>query len=269
MRSDQQTHTLRAKQKVASRGASKRQNKTRKPVDVRLFYRAGYVLFFIAIVASIGYATASVSALPVSRVSVNGEFRQVDKNLVVKLVQPFLSKGFVFLDLEGIRHTLKDQPWIFDASVTRQWPDEIVINVEEQKVIARWGNLGFLNFRGELFLPEHTKTERLDIAAMPLLSGPEGRSEDVMRYFRQLNDALAQHSLELRSLALNDRGGWKGQLSSGVYLYFGNDDVMGNLRHFLNAYEHGLNEEFANIKSVDMRHSRGFAVAWLNTGKKS
>lgn len=266
---DKQSYSRRTGSKSATRGASKRETKTPREFDVRWFYRAVYALLLVAVLTGMGYAGASVGALPVSRVLVNGEFSQVDKQLVERLVQPYLGSGFVLLDLDGIRSALKAQPWIFEVSVTRHWPDEIEIYVEEQKVIARWGDVGFLNFRGELFLPEQTKIERLNIAAMPLLSGPEGRSEDVMRYFRQLNDALVQHNLELKSLALNDRGSWNGQLTNGVYLYFGNDDVMENIRHFLNAYSGGLNTVFSKIKSVDMRHSKGFAVAWLEGANKS
>ena len=257
--------------KAPVRGASSRQpvRKKRFSFNRELFSKGVYSLGALAVVAGFAYAVVSLLHLPVSRVVVNGEFRQVEKQLIVKQVQPFLQSGFVMLDLAGIRERLKHIPWVFDAKVTRQWPSEIVISVEEQTVIARWGSRGFLNNRGELFQPRKTRAQWIDSDSLPLLDGPEGSSKEVMNTFRQLSDALGQYGLALTELTLNDRGSWSARLQGGTRILLGNSDVMGKMRHFLYAYRGVLEKDFARVKRVDMRYSRGFAVAWDKGGKPS
>ena len=261
---------LRAKQSPPARGASLRQPvKQRRQIDSRVLARIGWLSGLAALVSLVVYGATLLADVPVSRVLVKGEFRQVDRGRIEQLVEPFLAEGFVSLDLSAIRQTLKQEPWVFDASVIRRWPGEVVIGIEEQTVIARWGKTGFLNFRGELFSPARTSRAPLDTGAMPLLSGPEGSSERVMSYYRQLNDALAQYGLELTELSLNRRGGWSGKLNGGVDIQLGNEEVMEKVRRFLRAYEGLLAKDFSKVKSIDMRYSRGFAVAWRDEQQKS
>jgi len=253
----------RAKQKVHGRGASLRQTKRqRQPLELKWLKGFGVVTVLAALVSGAAYGVARIIDTPVSRVTVNGEFRQVDKQLIERLVSPFLQDGFVALDMVAMRETLVAQPWIFDANIVRQWPSEITIEVVEQTVIARWGDKGYLNYRGELFLPDQTRTDRIDQTAMPLLDGPTGSSELVMSHYQQLNDALAPYGLVLNELNLTNRGGWVGKLTSGVDIQLGSDDVMGKLQRFLSVYRGALEARFADMKSADLRYNNGFAVEW-------
>ncbi len=257
--------------KAPTRGASLQRKETRSlpSLSMRHVRRVGYVLVTLALVLGGAQLAQAVWQLPVSRVVVNGEFRQVDKPAIVDAVQPLLDEGFIALDLDRIRRQLQQRPWVFDVDVTRRWPSEIVISVQEQTVIARWGDRGFLNFRGELFLPEQTDMRWIDRDSLPLLDGPEGSAERVMSHFRQLSDALSQQGLALNQLALNDRGSWEVTLGSGTEVLLGNDDIMGKMRRFLQAHRGVLAQRFDQAKSIDMRYSRGFAVAWDKEDKRT
>lgn len=219
-------------------------------------------MILLAVVGAAGYGVENALNTPVSRVVVNGEFRQVDRQLIVREVQPFLDHGFLRLDLDGIRQRLRSEPWIFDVSVTRRWPNEIVIAVEEQSVIARWGNDGFLNRRGELFRPQQVDSEWIQVTSLPLLKGPEGSSMEVMSHFRELSDTLSHYGLSVRELALNDHGSWYAALDNDIAMFLGSGEIMQKVRRFLVAYQSVLASDFYKAKSVDMRYNGGFAVAW-------
>ncbi len=201
----------------------------------------------------------TVLSQPVTRIAVRGEFNHVNREAVASEVKPFLENGFVMLDLQGIRDRLLQQPWIFDVALARHWPDEIEITVEEQIVIARWGEIGFLNNRGELFKPAATTAFDDDL---PVLYGQDSDTELVVNHFRELRSVLAEHNLILKKLRLNERNTWLASLDSGVEIIIGSGAVMEKMRLLLFAYEQGLAMDFDQIQSIDMRYNNGFSVAW-------
>lgn len=247
-----------SKKAVKVRGAVSRQPKPSRSFNWARLVPVVSLFTFLLAATGIYYLAAALFSLPVTRVVVSGEYRYVNKQAITEEVIPFLEAGFVLLDLAGIREQLIQQAWVYDVEIVRHWPDEIVIAVKEQTPIARWGDSGYLNHRGELYVPENP----VEINALPLLDGPDHETGRVMNYFRELNVALATAHLALTSLALNQRGSWSAQLTNGVQIEFGNGEVMEKMRRLLFAYDLGLSANFEKIKRIDMRYSNGFAVAW-------
>lgn len=253
---------LRARQKPVVRGASARQQVKKTTFNWKGVRIAGWVLVLVSIVAGLGALMQHLLNVPVSRVAVNGEFRQVAKQTISDRMQPFLEAGYLQLDLEGMREQLREIPWVFDVEISRHWPNEIVISVEEQTPIARWGKQGYLNFRGELFVPEGISKSFPAMTRLPMLDGPVGLSKEVMNHYRELNSMLQKHGLTLTRLRLDERGSWSAQLDNGIDMYLGDGEVMEKMRRFLSAYRLALASDFERASSVDMRYSSGFAVSW-------
>ena len=248
-----------------ARGASRRQAKPSRAIDWKKFQQWVFALMVVAVLVGIYRGAEMLLSQSVTRVVVNGEFIQVDKRDIEAEVKPFLGSGFVTLDLAGIREKLELQPWVYDATVARRWPDEIVITVIEQTPIAYWGERGFLNFRGELFQP--SKSIELP-QVLPKLHGPDNSLDKVMSHFSQLNKALADHDMALTALRLDDRGNWSGRLNGDINIVLGRDEVMEKIQRLLVAYQQGLSENFHNIAKIDLRYNNGFAVAWRSKHSK-
>lgn len=247
-----------------SRGASSSQPKPLRSFNWRGL-RIVVAVFCAVLVAAGAYqATDAILSQPVTRVVVNGDFLHVNKQDIAREVEPFLAVGFVLLDLDGVRQQLLQRPWVFDVTVSRRWPDEIVIKVEEQKAIARWGDDAFLNFRGELFRPWPTTRGDENLKKLPFLDGPDNSAEKVMHHFSELNEVLGEYQMQLASLVLNSRNNWVAQLQNDIAIVLGDGEVMEKMRRLLFAYEQGLAANFEQIKRIDMRYSNGFAVAWRN-----
>lgn len=251
---------LGAKSKRASRrGASSKQEKQPVAIDWNIPVRLMYGLLVIAICVAAMQAYSRVVAQPVTRVVVNGDFIYADKQSIVRQIEPMLGVGFVKLDLKEIKQQLEKEPWIYDVTIQRSWPDELVIAVQEQRVIARWGVDALINHRGELFAPKEAVAIN---ELIPMLDGPVGSAEQVMAHFRELNEVLKQNNISLVKLALNDRGGWVAYLDGGIKMVIGDGEVMEKVGRFLVAYQRDLISPFAAVRSIDMRYSNGFAVSW-------
>lgn len=199
-----------------------------------------------------------LTGLSVDRVAITGEFRQVQREQLSELVEPFLQQGFAFVDLDAIQQQLEALPWIYQASVRRQWPDQLVVDVAEQIAIARWDKQGFINHRGEFF----AATEKVFIDDLPLLQGPADKASEMMADYRDLGELLRQQGLVLNRLSMDERGNWSAVLDSGVTIVLGSDQVMEKIQRFVLAYQRVLSTKFEQVKRIDMRYSNGLAVAW-------
>ena len=200
------------------------------------------------------------AGLSVDRVAISGEFRQVEKQALAAIVEPYLQEGFAFVDLDEIQLQLESLPWIYQVSLRRQWPGQLAIHVTEQTPIARWDKEGFINHRGEFF----AATERVSIDGLPLLQGPVDKASDMMADYRDLGELLRQQGLVLSRLSMDERGNWSAVLQNGVTIVLGSDQVMEKVQRFVFAYQRALSEKFDQVERIDMRYSNGLAVAWRN-----
>ena len=217
-------------------------------------------LLFIAVV--IYQQLQSVLSQPVDRVAITGTLQHIDKNVLIEQLKPMLNEGFVLLDLDAIRKQLEQEPWIDQVRVVRRWPNQVLIDIREQQPIARWGQAGFLNHRGQLFEPRLMPK----VNNLPLLDGPVGESEQVMNNFRSLTELLRERNLQLYSLLLDERGNWVAVLEGDVKITLGQDQIMSKMRRFMRSYQNALVADFERVESIDMRYSNGLAVAWKQQG---
>ncbi len=244
----------------ASRKAVRRRRVLLKPsVDAGLVLRG---LAAVAMLASVGllvYKGADLLERPVREVTVNGDFTHLQKGDVKQAVAPFIDNDYLTVPLVDLRASLEALPWVYQAEVKRDWPEGLVITVQEQKPIAWWGQQRLINNKGQLFSPAGAQISE----SMPFLEGPDGRQEEVMQRYIDLGKVLGSRDLALQSLRLSERGSWSIALKNEIELTFGRERVMEKLQRFLAIYDLSLNKHLANVKRIDLRYQNGLAVEWL------
>lgn len=195
---------------------------------------------------------------PIALVRVEGEFRYSDPAALESILAPLSSDGFLRLDLLAIREALERDPWVASARVSRQWPDTLVIRIEEEVPIARWGDSGFLNRHGEaLDVGSHEGLESL-----PRLLGPEGEARRVMQQYHEVSVLLRPTRLRVSEFQRDERGAWHLRLEEGVEIALGRGEVLDKMRRFLVVYDRVLREHFSEVAAVDARYPQGVAVRW-------
>lgn len=197
--------------------------------------------------------------VPIGVILVRGQYSQVDQAQIQKLVEPLLSGGFISLDLKRIRDGLERHPWIEEASISRQWPDSLVIRLVEEVPIARWGNSAFLNHRGErLEIGDNSM-----LAHLPLLEGVARSERQMMRSYRQMVQLLQPAELRIAALQRDARDAWRLTLTNDLELVIGRDQVIEKMRRFLLVWEQHLKTQVADVVRVDIRYDNGVAVQWV------
>ena len=110
--------------------------------------------------------------VPIAVIGVDGRIANLSAREVEDIVAANLSGGFLSLDLDRIREGLEAHPWVESATARRQWPNQLVIVIREETPIARWGDNGFLNNRGQTL----DVSNAAELADLPLLAGPPGKT---------------------------------------------------------------------------------------------
>jgi len=204
-----------------------------------------------------GYVLA-VMELPVASVHVEGEFRFVSQERVVELVEPQIHSSFLKLELEQIKAELEREPWIDRAALGRRWPDRLTVTIVEQQPIARWGDTGFLNQRGEVVAIEPLAK----LQELPVLYASAGREAELLAQYQDLSVLLRSRGLAIKELHCDDKRAWALTLNNELKVVIGRDQVMEKMRRFLRVYDQLLSADLERVVSVDVRYNNGVAVRW-------
>lgn len=196
--------------------------------------------------------------LPIQRVQVEGEFRYLNREDLYAVVGDLASGGFFNIDVRAVKEAAESLPWVDTASVRRQWPDTLRIDIDEQQPLAHWGENQMLNARGEIFAPPMMGLS----LPLPQLNGPADISRLVAARYELLSRELAAAGLSISKLHLSERRAWQVQLGNSIKLVLGRSVNDVQLRHFVAAYQQGLADQAAQMEVVDLRYSNGFAVRW-------
>ena len=195
---------------------------------------------------------------PLNVVEVKGDFRYLDKQQLQLAVAPHATGGFFTVDVAAIRTAAEQLPWVHKARVKRTWPATLRLQIEEQQPVARWGEHGFLNERGEPFVPEVTATSLV----LPSLAGPDGLELKVLENFQRVSKTLAPLGITVTRMQLDNRRAWHLQLDNAVLLELGRADAGQRLQRFVRAYPNVFAGRLDVLQHVDLRYSNGFSVYW-------
>ena len=258
--------TGRATRKPAARGASRLVQ--REPLRARLprpswsgFKRVLWPLLLVGLVVGLyelGQRLMPYADRPIAKVSVQGELSYVSQQAVQARMAPFVEASFFEVDLEALRHDLEQMPWIAHVEARRIWPDQVMVRLDEQLPIARWGDEALLNNSGQAFAPN----DLAEYEHLPQLYGPKRAQLRVMQQYQLLSQMLRPLGFSIARLELRARGSWFLTTSQGIELLLGRDQVIEKMRRFTAIYQQALVQESENIARIDLRYANGLAVAW-------
>lgn len=200
---------------------------------------------------------------PIAHVAIQGDLSYISQQAVQQRIAPYLNASFFTIDLTTLRSDLETMPWIAHAEVRRVWPDQVVIRLEEQLPVARWGDSALLNNQGEAFAPR----ELANYDHLPQLFGPQRAQQQVMQQYQVLSQMLRPLGFSVARLELRERGSWflttgASNAGPGIELLLGRDDLLPKMRRFIAIYDKTLKDQISNIARVDLRYANGLAVGW-------
>lgn len=259
---------MKTKQRSNSRRGASRVSATasRKKVDAQKVARLRSIstalllwcsLLGFAYVAS-GYVEKFL-VLDVERVAVSGEMQFVDRATVVKQVEPLLTDGFFFINLDEVKVRLEKIAWVYQVDVDRVWPLGLQIKVLEQTPIALWNDIAYVNADGVLFALDDLKPMA---QSLPRLHGEAGSEALMVRNFMEFRQMLGAMESSIAELNYRSGEGYSVVLDNGLPLYFGESQLTQKVQRFLSVYQRVFKGRMDDLHYIDLRYSNGLAVRW-------
>lgn len=243
--------------RIDRRPKPKSRQKQRRRIPIRL-------ILWLAVIGAVGAAASRIdwdrlkTALPIEYVRVEGPLWHLDEAEFRDALMSEVRLNYFMADLDGIEAAAKRFAWVDKAQAARIWPNTLVVRIEEQYPIARWGEDGLLNERGESFTPKDAAT----FTALPQLSGPPGQEKQVLGMMYALNGKLQARWLKIESLRLSKRLAWVARLEGGMEIVFGNQDPLAAMDRLLALLPRLGEDRIAEIQKLDLRYPNGFSVVW-------
>ena len=174
--------------------------------------------------------------------------------------------SFFTVNLETVRRAIEGVAWVRRAQVRREWPDRLVVTIEEHRVLGMWDDGRLVNTYGELFAANPAEAEE-DNRDLPELSGPAGSERDVASRYVDFKRWLAKLGLVPDQVTLTPRYAWSVHVSNdtneGMTIDLGRErdsnTVPERIGRMISAWPQ-LVANWPRLTLVDLRYPNGLAL---------
>ena len=218
------------------------------------------LLFFLTVagIAWVSLGIVTSERWPIRWLEVNGAFQRVSAEQLRANLSSRVGTNFFTVDLQDLRDAAMRISWVSAVRVRKQWPDTLRVEVEEYVPVAHWNRGQLIAKTGAPF----TVPEADTIQGLPWLSGPEGRLDEVLERWTDINRMLNPLGREIDSIRLDRRGAWSMVLDNGTQVRLGRDASGERLRRLIASWEPLVREQGVAPLDIDLRYSNGLAVMW-------
>ncbi|TFW29118.1 cell division protein FtsQ/DivIB [Massilia horti] len=240
--------------------------------DVRTLNATASGLTALVLLACVVSGVWWVSQLPMftlRRVTVESMYgiglQHVNELTVRNSVLGKIKGNFFTANLEQVRTTFEAVPWVRRATVRREWPNQLIVSVEEHEALGTWGEDGrLLSVKGDVFTANVAEAD--DDHELPEFDGPPGSEKEVLACFSELRKWFAPVKLVPESLSLSNRYAWTVRLSNGMSVALGREHdpsmLKARVERLVGVYPQLVARlQEGHIDTIDMRYPSGLALA--------
>jgi cell division protein FtsQ len=171
--------------------------------------------------------------------------------------------NFFTTNLDAVRQAFESVPWVRRATVRREWPDQLIVALEEHDALGTWGEDGrLLSTKGDVFTANLAEAE--EDHTLPEFDGPEGSEKEVLSRYDELRAWFVPLKLVPQALSLSSRYAWTVKLDNGMSVELGREQTAATLKErvdrLIGIYPQ-LVEHLQNIDTIDMRYQNGLALS--------
>ena len=193
-----------------------------------------------------------------------------------KQVLPQLQGNFFTIKLDDVRKTFMAQPWVRHATVRREFPNQLLVQLQEYEEAAFWGSeeQGFrlLDKEGVIF---EANPDEISRENLPELDGPDEAAPQVLAAWRELNPLFSPLHSRITRLAVDERGSWTLVFDQETTLKLGSAPIA-EMRQRINWFVQTIgavvarhSRSLADVQHADLRYKAGYALRLKGIGTVS
>ncbi|MFN3305221.1 MAG: cell division protein FtsQ/DivIB [Roseateles sp.] len=247
------------------------------PADIRLMNAVSALLVTALVVMATWAALRWAVGLPVFNLRAIQVAGDVSRNSVASLranALPRLQGSFLSMNLKEGRAAFEAVPWVRRARLTRVWPMQLRVTLEEHRAAAYWearvegadagseasAERALVNSFGEVF---HANLGDVEDENLPVLAGPPQAAASLLQMWRALGPSAQLLGEAIERLDLSGRGSWRATLASGAVIELGRGaqaEVVERFARFARSVVQVAATYHSPLLSADLRHADGYAV---------
>ena len=191
------------------------------------------------------------------------DIRRVNPLTIRASALPRIKGNFFTANLDSVRTAFESVPWVRKASVQREWPNQLVVTIEEHQPLGTWDDDGrLLSVKGDLFIANLDEAE--EDGDLLKFGGPTGSEKDVLARFADFKKWFAPLKLTPTDVELSPRYAWSVKLDNGMTVALGREQNKATLQdrvaRLVEIYPQLVARLQNRIESVDMRYPNGLAL---------
>lgn len=204
-----------------------------------------------------------VSRLPLSKLVVTGQLHYTTFD---DLRQAVLSLGapgsFMSQDVNIIQQQIERLPWVKQASIRKQWPNELKVHLVEYFPVARWNDTHRVDAAGKAFaIPDGFMGQEI----LPMLYGPEGSEWEVLDGYHTISQTLTASQFKVKMVVMTARHSWQLEMHDDIRIELGRNNKIQRLQRLIELYpilQQQAQTDNKRINYIDLRYDTGAAVGW-------
>ncbi|EGN74837.1 cell division septal protein [Idiomarina sp. A28L] len=196
--------------------------------------------------------------VPLEGVIIQGERLYTEDNEVLNAIIAGEVGSFFTADVDEIRNRIEALPWVYSASVRKEWPQRLRVFLVEQEPVGIWNEEKVMNRYGEVFIA----SPELIAGTVPHFSGPEEAEDEVLRQYQRISELLAIHDYAITRITLSERFSVRLWLDNGIELQLGREARLERIQRFLDLYPLIKKESDKAVAYADLRYDTGIAIGW-------
>ncbi len=204
------------------------------------------------------YTLVDEEQLPLTGVIIQGERIYTTNKEVVWALTEKETGSFFAADADILRRRIEALPWVYSASVRKEWPGKLRVFVVEQNPVAIWNSKELLNSSGEIFTADPNQL----MGKIPELEGPETDADEVFFQYQRIQALLAHSNHHIVRFAMSERFSVRLWLESGIELRLGREARLERAQRFMELLPIIRGESKQDIAYIDLRYDTGVAVGW-------
>lgn len=238
--------------------------------DIKMLNAAANFLFGLVALALLSaglwwFAQRPMFTLKTIRIEgvAQAPLRHVGASTVRSTALPRIRGNFFTANLDAVRAAFESVPWVRRATVRREWPNKLIVAIEEHEPLGTWGEDGrLLSVKGDLFIANLAEAE--EHGELSEFEGPDGSEKEVVTRFQDLHRWFAPIQLAPNALRLSSRYAWTVRLNNGMTVELGREQNPATLKarvdRLVGIYPQLIARLQDRIESVDMRYPNGLAL---------
>lgn len=176
---------------------------------------------------------------------------------------PKIRGNFFTTNLDVVRSAFESVSWVRKVSVQREWPNKLIVTLEEHQALGTWGDDGrLISIKGDVFTANLAEAE--EDTELIEFAGPDGSEKEVLARYMEMKTWFSKISLAPETIQYSSRYAWSLKLSNGMKVELGRaldeSTLQKRVGQLLQVYPQLVASLQGSIESIDMRYPNGLAL---------